>query len=92
MQTRQDSGRCREYVEKVGGALVPKPRGRVLSAFLEQYFGKWVDYGFTSSLEEELDAISTGATPRSRLLESFWGDLTSDVTAIEDVQLSQVRF
>lgn len=41
-----------------GRALRPESRGRVLSAFLQHYFARYVDYGFTAALEDQLDHVS----------------------------------
>ena len=54
----------REYVVKQGAALVPTTRGRLVSAFLTNYFETYVDYGFTADLEEKLDE-RTGAVETS---------------------------
>lgn len=43
-----------------GRTLRPQPLGRVLSAFLEAYFGTYVDYGFTAGMEEQLDEVAGG--------------------------------
>ena len=48
----------RGYVAKRGGSLEATARGRLLSAFLGAYFGRYVDYGFTASMEDSLDAVS----------------------------------
>ncbi len=48
----------RGYVVKEGKALRPTSRGRVLSAFLQQYFAQYVDYNFTSDMETQLDDIA----------------------------------
>jgi hypothetical protein len=48
----------RGYVAKEGRALRPESRGRVLAAFLGAYFERYVDYGFTAGLEEQLDTVS----------------------------------
>lgn len=50
----------RGYVIREGRALVPQPLGRLLTAFLHQYFARYVDYNFTSQLEEQLDDVSGG--------------------------------
>ncbi|MCY4139581.1 MAG: type I DNA topoisomerase [Rhodobacteraceae bacterium] len=52
--------------------LVPTERGRVLTAFLEQEFGRWVDYGFTAAMENDLDRIASGGLARESMLEGFW--------------------
>lgn len=43
---------------KEGRALRPESRGRVLSSFLHAFFPQYVDYGFTASLEDQLDEVS----------------------------------
>ena len=49
----------RGYVAKRGGSLEATARGRLLSAFLRAYFQRYVDYGFTASMEDSLDAVSS---------------------------------
>ena len=48
----------RGYVVKAGRALRPESRGRVLSSFLQAFFPQYLDYGFTASLEDQLDEVS----------------------------------
>ncbi len=48
----------RKYVSKQGRALHAESLGRVLTAFLLAYFPDFVDYGFTSALEAQLDDVS----------------------------------
>ena len=50
----------REYVTIDKRRLIPQAKGRLLSAFLESFFAKYVEYDFTASLEEKLDEISDG--------------------------------
>ncbi len=50
----------REYVRKDKGRLIPEDKGRLVIAFLENYFRQYVGYNFTAKLEEELDDISGG--------------------------------
>ena len=76
--------------------LLPTERGRVLTAFLEHGFGRWMDTGFTAAMEDDLDRIAAGALARRGMLEGFWapfeaalgeaGGLTRKTvrTAIED--------
>ena len=49
--------------------LVPTERGRVLTAFLEHGFGRWVDYGFTAAMEDDLDRIAAGGNAAPRRVE-----------------------
>ncbi len=53
--------------------LLPTERGRVLTAFLEHGFGRWMDTGFTAAMEDDLDRIAAGALARQGMLEGFWG-------------------
>jgi hypothetical protein len=51
----------RGYAAKAeGGSLVPSSLGRVVAAFLAAYFPMYVDYTFTSGLEQQLDDVSAG--------------------------------
>ena len=61
--------------------FVPTERGRVVTAFLEGFFGGWVDYGFTAAMEADLDRIAGGSLAWRGMLEEFWGDFH---TALED--------
>ena len=53
--------------------FVPTERGRVATAFLESFFGGWVETGFTAAMEEDLDRIAGGALAWQGMLEGFWG-------------------
>ena len=53
--------------------FVPTERGRVATAFLEAFFGGWVETGFTVAMEEDLDRIAGGALAWRGMLEGFWG-------------------
>src|SRR5262249_26097289 len=52
--------------------LVPEDKGRVLTAFLESFFARYVEYGFTADLEEQLDRISNNEMAWRDLLRDFW--------------------
>ena len=64
--------REREYAVLRDRHLVPSERGRVVTAFLEGAFGRWVDYGFTAAMEADLDRIAEGALAWRGMLEGFW--------------------
>ncbi len=70
----------RNYV-KINEAkrLEPELRGRVVNTFLEKFFAKYVEYGFTASLEEELDSIASGKTSRENFLKGFWSPFKHNV-------------
>ena len=62
----------RGYVALTGGRFVPLERGRVVTAFLECFFGPWVEYGFTAGLEADLDRIAGGGLAWKGMLGGFW--------------------
>ncbi|HEX4655690.1 MAG TPA: type I DNA topoisomerase, partial [Mycobacteriales bacterium] len=75
--TIQDRG----YVFKRGTALVPSFTAFAVVGLLEQHFARLVDYGFTASLEDDLDAIANGAAQSTEWLGKFYfGDETSTAT------------
>ncbi len=63
----------REYVVVLGRRFVPMERGRVVAAFLEEYFAPWVAYGFTDRLEKDLDRVARGDAAWKGVLHGFWG-------------------
>ncbi len=69
----------REYVELRKRRFHPTDVGRVVSRFLTEHFGRYVDYGFTASLEDDLDAISDGAKEWVPVLDEFWRDFEGQV-------------
>jgi len=68
MQTIQDRG----YVWKKGSALVPSWVAFAVVGLLESHFGRLVDYGFTASVENDLDSIADGNTSRVEWLRRFY--------------------
>ena len=64
--------REREYVLLHERRFVPTERGRVVIAFLEGQFGRWVEYGFTARMEADLDRIAGGRLAWREMLEGFW--------------------
>ncbi len=68
MQTIQDRG----YVWKKGPALVPSWTAFAVVGLLEDHFGRLVDYGFTASVENDLDSIAAGSASRVDWLRRFY--------------------
>ncbi|HYC97954.1 type I DNA topoisomerase [Brevundimonas sp.] len=66
--------RDREYVRADKGRFYPEDKGRLVTAFLEQFFRKWVEYDFTAALETRLDEVSAGNLNWKVLLREFWSD------------------
>jgi len=64
--------RNREYVEMDSRRFIPTDVGRVVNAFLTQHFTRYVDYGFTASMEDALDEVSRGERDWLPVLDDFW--------------------
>ena len=69
----------RNYVELLNKRFHPTDRGKLLSAFLEKLFTKYVDYNFTADLENQLDEITSGKIDWVKVLDGFWKDFYSNV-------------
>jgi DNA topoisomerase-1 len=80
----------RDYVRLEGKALHPEDRGRIVTAFLESFFNRYVEYGFTANLEEQLDLISAGELDYKQVLRDFWRDFTTATTEIKDLRVTEV--
>jgi DNA topoisomerase I len=86
LQVLQDRG----YVRIDKKRLVPEDKGRVLTAFLESFFARYVEYDFTAGLEEQLDRISNNEIAWRDLLRDFWRDFTAAVGDIKELRVAQV--
>ncbi len=80
----------RNYIRVEKRAIVPEDRGRIVTAFLENFFTKLVEYGFTAGLEEKLDEISAGDLKWKDVLREFWQDFTRQTDEIKDLRVSEV--
>lgn len=72
----------REYVVLENKRFRPTDIGRIVSKFLTSYFTRYVDYGFTAQLEDELDEVSRGEKEWIPLLEQFWDPFKNQVDNI----------
>jgi len=86
LQTLRD----RDYVELEKKQLVPQDKGRIVIAFLESFFNRYIGFDFTASLEEQLDKISAGELSWKDVLNAFWKDFSGAVDDIKDLRVSQV--
>ena len=68
--------------------LVPEDKGRVVTAFLESFFARYVEYDFTAGLEEQLDRISNNEIAWRDLLRDFWRDFTAAVDDIKELRIA----
>ena len=82
--------RDRKYVRLDKRRLYPEDRGRIVVAFLESFFAKYVEYDFTAGLEEQLDLISNNEVAWRQVLRDFWRDFIGAVDEIKDLRISQV--
>jgi DNA topoisomerase-1 len=82
--------RDRSYVHMDKGRFVPDDKGRLVTAFLEQFFRRYVEYDFTAALEEKLDEVSAGELNYKQLLRDFWKDFQAAVGEIGELRVSQV--
>jgi DNA topoisomerase-1 len=86
LQVLKDRG----YVRIDKKRLVPEDKGRVLTAFLESFFARYVEYDFTAGLEEQLDRISNNEIAWRDLLRDFWREFTAAVGDIKELRVTQV--
>ena len=80
----------RGYAEILNKRFFPTDRGKLISAFLEKLFSKYVDYNFTASLEDQLDEITTGKESWIKVLELFWKDFNNNVSQVKEKRTREV--
>ena len=82
--------RDRDYVRLEKKRLVPEDKGRLVTAFLESFFGRYVGYDFTADLEEKLDLISNHEIEWKSVLREFWTDFSMALDGTKDLRTTQV--
>lgn len=80
----------RDYVRLEKKRFVPEDKGRLVTAFLESFFTRYVEYDFTADLEEKLDLISDGKLEWKDVLKDFWRDFTAAIDETKDLRISAV--
>ncbi|MCV2865586.1 type I DNA topoisomerase [Defluviimonas sp. WL0075] len=80
----------RDYVRKDKGRLFPEDKGRLVTAFLTNFFRRYVEYDFTADLENELDEISAGDRDYKEVLARFWRDFTAAIAETADLRIGEV--
>ncbi len=80
----------RGYADINNKRFFPTDRGKLLSAFLEKLFSKYVDYDFTAKLEDQLDDITTGKENWINVLNNFWQDFNSNVSNVKEKRTREV--
>lgn len=80
----------RNYVRLDRKRFVPEDRGRIVTAFLQTYFPRYVEYNFTAHLEDELDEISGGKIDWRQVLREFWTQFAAAVGETKDLRVKEV--
>ena len=80
----------RNYVRLDRKRFIPEDRGRIVTAFLQTYFPRYVEYSFTAHLEEELDDISSGKIDWHEVLREFWKAFSAAVGETKDLRVKEV--
>ncbi|MBN9263600.1 MAG: type I DNA topoisomerase [Hyphomicrobium sp.] len=80
----------RGYVRIDRKRLIPEDKGRLVTAFLEAFFKRYVEYDFTADLEEKLDLISDHQLDWKQVLRDFWKDFTGAVDETKELRVSDV--
>ena len=80
----------RKYVRMDNRRFIPEDRGRVVIAFLESFFGRYVEYNFTADLENQLDEISSGNLNWKKVLADFWRDFIVAIDGTKDLTRTAV--
>jgi len=80
----------REYVRKDKNRLIPEDKGRLVTAFLENYFRRYVGYDFTADLENQLDHVSAGDADYQDVLSRFWRDFSAAIAETSELRITEV--
>ncbi|GGD88293.1 DNA topoisomerase 1 [Aureimonas endophytica] len=86
LQTLQD----REYIVNDKRKLLPEAKGRLVTAFLTNFFERYVEYDFTADLEGKLDRISAGELSWKDVLREFWREFSSHVESTKELRVTNV--
>ena len=82
--------RDRAYVRMDKNRFVPEDKGRLLIAFLSEFFARYVQYDFTADLETRLDEVSDGKLEYKTLLRDFWRDFHAAIEGMSDKGVREV--
>lgn len=80
----------RNYVTLDKRRFIPDDKGRLVVSFLENFFAKYVQYGYTADLEERLDLVSDGKLDWKKLLRDFWTQFSASVGETKDLRVTEV--
>jgi DNA topoisomerase I len=82
--------RDRDYVRMDKNRFYPEDKGRLVTAFLDEFFNRYVQYEFTAKLEEKLDLVSAGELNWKALLREFWLEFHAKAGEIAEFRVSEV--
>jgi len=80
----------RNYVELTNKKFIPTDRGKLITAFLDKLFNKYVDYNFTAKLEDSLDDITSGKIDWIKVLSEFWDQFSSSVNEVKELRTRSI--
>lgn len=80
----------RKYVRAEKKRLLPEERGMLVTAFLVNYFKKYLEYDFTAKLENELDEVAEGKLHWKKLLSNFWHGFIGNIDSVKDFTITNV--
>jgi DNA topoisomerase-1 len=80
----------RSYVRLEKKRFIPEDRGRLVTAFLQRFFQRYVEYDFTADLENLLDEVSGGRADWKEVLRDFWRDFMPAVADTKDLSFGEV--
>ena len=80
----------RDYVKLEKKRFQPEDRGRLVTAFLQRYFERYVEYSFTADLENLLDEISGGRADWKEVLRQFWREFSLAINGTSELTKPQV--
>src|SRR3546814_5468391 len=86
LQTLKD----RDYVRIEKNRFFAEESGRLVTAFLERFFERYVSYDFTAGLEDELDEVSGGRAAWQKVLEAFWRDFKPKTAEVMEQKPSDI--
>ncbi len=81
----------RNYMIKEKGKHLPLERGRILTAFLNNFFGKYIQYDFSAELEKDLDKVSDGKLNYINLLNDFWNDFKIHLDKMSELEREKIN-
>ncbi len=82
--------KIRDYVSVEKNRFTANESGRLVTAFLERFFEKYVSFDFTAGLEDQLDDVSGGRAQWQAVLDAFWKDFKPKTAEVMEQKPSEV--